>query len=208
MIERALASELDGRVELYLFAGGYAGLEPIEGGRANLCLLVRRRRLAALGGSWPRLLSTLRAACPALDLRLEGAAPCRQRPLAAAAIPYGHLADKALGLWRLGDQAAVIPSFAGDGIAIALHTAALAADASLAGEDTDVFQARLHRALRPQIRWATWLSQALVRPWGQALAGAAAAVDPGLMRRVAAGTRIAVLPLDGTVRTRSHYRAA
>ena len=202
------AAALDGRVELSLFTGGYAGLEPVEDGGANLCLLVRRTRLAALGGSWPSLLAAIRQECPALDRRLDKAEPRHERPLAAAAIPYGYVAARADGLWRLGDQAAVIPSFAGDGMAIALHSAALAADAFLAGESADLFQARLHRELAPQVRRATLLSQAMVRPWGQAVLGALAGFDPRLMARVAARTRIAALPLDGTVPTGGHYRAA
>ena len=38
--QRAALAE---HVEMTLFDGGYAGLEPVEGGRANLCLVVRRR---------------------------------------------------------------------------------------------------------------------------------------------------------------------
>jgi flavin-dependent dehydrogenase len=202
------AAALAGRVELYLFPGGYAGLEPVEDGLANLCLLVRQGRLAGLDGSWPRLLAAIRAACPGLDRRLTGAAACRERPLAAAAIPYGYVARHADGLWRLGDQAAVIPSFAGDGMAIALHSAALAAGAVLAGGTADAFQARLHRELAPQVRRAVLLSQGLVRPWSQALIGAVAAMQPHSMRLVASRTRIAAWALDEAASAGSHYRAA
>jgi menaquinone-9 beta-reductase len=43
--------------------------------------------------------------------------------LAIASIPYGYVQNRSIGLWCIGDQAAVIPSFSGDGIAIALHSA-------------------------------------------------------------------------------------
>jgi hypothetical protein len=33
--------------------------------------------------------------------------------------PYGYVQNRSIGLWCIGDQAAVIPSFSGDGIAIA-----------------------------------------------------------------------------------------
>ena len=65
---RALA----GHVELVLFAGGYAGLQPVEDGIANLCLVVDRGRFAALGRDWRRLV----AAVPHLARRLAGAARC------------------------------------------------------------------------------------------------------------------------------------
>jgi flavin-dependent dehydrogenase len=178
-----------GASELFLFPGGYAGLEPIEGGRANLCLLVRRGRLKALGGDWPALLSFILSKAPVLAERLDGATPLWPKPLAVAGLPYGHL-HRGGGPWRLGDQAAVIPSFAGDGLAIALHSAEAAARAWLAGETAKDYHARLAGDLRPQVARALWLSRAMVRPAGQGLLSFAAARAPGLMSRIAAGTRI------------------
>jgi flavin-dependent dehydrogenase len=185
----AEATALDGHVELTLFPGGYAGLEPIEDGLANLCLLARRRALPQ-GQAWPALLELMRGACPLLDRRLDGAQALWPRPLAIAAIPYGHVQRSADGLWRLGDQAAVIPSFAGDGLAIALHSAHLAAAAYLAGQRAEAYQRRLARDLGPQVLGATLLSQALVRPWGQAALAALARLQPRLMTAAAARTRI------------------
>lgn len=184
------AAALDRHVELFLFPGGYAGLEPVEGGLANLCLLVRRREYARVGGGWDALLAHLRAACPHLDQRLRDATPCRDRPLAIAGLPYGHVQRESGGPWRLGDQAAVIPSFSGDGMSIALHSARLAAQCSLAGETAAVFQRKLARDVAGQVRRATLLSQVLVRPTGQAVVGAAARLLPGLMGVIAGGTRV------------------
>jgi flavin-dependent dehydrogenase len=109
------AAALDRHVELYLFPGGYAGLEPVEHGLANLCLVVRQRRFAALGRSWPALLDAMQTACPVLRQRLADARPGQQRPLAIFSIPYGYVRGRSSRLWRVGDQAAVIPSFTGDG---------------------------------------------------------------------------------------------
>ena len=55
----AQSAGLAGHVELTLFRGGYAGLELIEGGLANLCLLVKRTRYAALGQDWGALLDAI-----------------------------------------------------------------------------------------------------------------------------------------------------
>jgi flavin-dependent dehydrogenase len=177
-------------VELVLFAGGYAGLEPVEDGIANLCLVVRRRHFAALGRRWEPLLAALRAASPHLDRRLAGARACWSRPLAIASIPYGHVATGGRGPWLLGDQAAVIPSFSGDGIAIALHSARLAADIYLAGGTACEFQARLAGDLAAQVRRATWLSRLLVHPAAQAAAGLTARLAPDLVAGIARTTRI------------------
>ena len=177
-------------VELTLFPGGYAGLEPVEGGIANLCLVVRQRHFAALGRRWEALLAALCAASPLLAQRLDGAMPCWSRPLAIASIPYGYVALETNGMWRLGDQAAVIPSFSGDGIAIALHSARLAADIFLAGGTAAEFQARLARDVAGQVRGATRLSRLLVHPPAQAIAGVAARLVPDLVAGIARVTRI------------------
>jgi menaquinone-9 beta-reductase len=193
-LAREETRSLGAGVELVLFSGGYAGLEPVEGGIANLCLVVRRRRLAALGQRWDALLAALRAASPHLDRRLAGALPCASRPLAITSIPYGHVATEdataGCGPWRLGDQAAVIPSFAGDGIAIALHSARLAADIHLAGGSAGEFQRRLARDLAGQVRRATFMSRVLVHPLGQRFAAAAAWTVPDMVATIARATRI------------------
>jgi flavin-dependent dehydrogenase len=91
----------------------------------------------------------------------------------------------------LGDQAAVIPSFAGDGIAIALHSARRATNAYLAGDSAASYQMALGRELRGQVSRATWVSRLLVRPWFQPLADLTARAAPSLVRAVAMGTRVA-----------------
>lgn len=183
------AAALGSAVELTLFPGGYAGLEPVEDGIANLCLVVRRGHLAALGQRWDALLAALRGAAPQLDQRLAGAIACWGRPLAIASIPYGYVATGG-GPWRIGDQAAVIPSFSGDGIAIALHSARLAADIYLAGGTASQFQSRLARDVAGQVRYATLLSRMLVHPGSQAIAAVAARWLPNLVAGIAQATRI------------------
>ncbi len=189
-LAREEAAGLGAGVELVLFPGGYAGLEPVEGGVANLCLVVRQRQFAALGRRWDALLASLRAASPHLHGRLAGALACAPRPLAIASIPYGHVATVGRGPWLLGDQAAVIPSFSGDGIAIALHSARLAADIHLAGGTADEFQRRLAHDVAGQVRRATLMSRLLVRPAGQVAAAAAARLLPGIVAGIARTTRI------------------
>jgi flavin-dependent dehydrogenase len=189
-LSREETAALGASVELALFPGGYAGLEPVEGGITNLCLVVRRSHLAALGGRWDALLLALRSACRHFDRRLMGADACWSRPLAITGIPYGYVAEHGRGPWMLGDQAAVIPSFSGDGIAIALHSARLAADIYLAGGSAAEFQRRLAREVAGQVRRATWISQMLVRPAGQTIAAAGARIVPGLLGGVAQLTRI------------------
>jgi flavin-dependent dehydrogenase len=118
---------LAGRIELHLFAGGYAGIVLQEDGSANVCLAVRKSRLGASGGDPAALLEALAAGHPAFALRLGG--DWAGQPVeTVGAVPYGWIARSTEpGLFRLGDQAAVIPSLAGEGIAIAIASGALAA---------------------------------------------------------------------------------
>ena len=177
-------------VELHLFPGGYAGLEPIEDGLANLCLVVGRNELDG-GSAWTELLQSLVIDCPLLGARLADAEPRWPKPLAISAIPYGHVAATAEdGLWRLGDQAAVIPSFAGDGLGIALHSAHAAAAAYLAGNGAAAFQRQLAIDLGPRVKGAALLSRLLVQPWAQGLAMGLTRLRPQLLSAAAAHTRI------------------
>jgi flavin-dependent dehydrogenase len=184
------AARLSGHVELVLFPGGYAGLQPVEGGRANLCLLVRKSTFAQDYGSWERLLEAMQAFCPHLAARLRGAECLLEKPLAIAGLPYGHIARESGGVWRLGDQAAVIPSFSGDGMSIALHSAKLAAECYLRGEGAESYQQRLAAHIARQVRRATLLSRSLVSAGGQRLAIAAAFCVPSVLVLCAALTRV------------------
>ena len=185
----AQAEVLRAVMELFLFHGGYGGLSLIEGGTANLCLVVRRKILRALGG-WDGLLAKMQNDVPALRERLHDAKPCWPKPLAISPIPYGHLGGPADGIWRIGDQAAVIPSFTGDGMSIALHSAALAAEMYLAGKNTVEYTQCLTEQLRSGMRVALLLSRSMVTSGGRMLAPFLLSTVPGAMGRIALSTRI------------------
>ena len=175
-------------VELIVFPGGYAGLQLVEDGSANLCLLVRRAQLRNCGGHWEGLLRLMLQSSRFLAGRLEGAEPVHDKPLAVSSIPYGLLRGRATDeLWRMGDQAAVIPSFSGDGISIALHSAHLAAEMFLAGYQADAYQMRLARELRRSVKMATTISRAVV---ASPHLVQFVRLCPPLLRPIANGTRV------------------
>ncbi|MGB8029839.1 MAG: NAD(P)/FAD-dependent oxidoreductase [Terracidiphilus sp.] len=188
-LEPAQLRALRDCMDLYLFPGGYGGLSLIENGIANLCLVVRRTRLRSSGG-WPQFLALILSGNRHLRRLLDGATPLWPRPLAISPIPYGYLVRESGGLWCVGDQAAVIPSFTGDGISIALHSAALAAQMFLAGRDAADYNDALRTQLTRSMALATSLSCAAVTSTGRAAALAALTLAPNAMRWVAASTRI------------------
>lgn len=185
---------LQGVMELFLFHGGYGGLLLVEDGIANLCLVVRKAMLRELGG-WPELVDQIRHEVPAIDRKLSEGTMCWAKPLAISSIPYGYLAQRADGLWRVGDQAAVIPSFTGDGMAIALHSACLAAEMYLAGKSPGDHLLALRRQLRMRMYFATALSRVMVTGVGRLVAPGA--LSPGLTRWIAEATRIPAGALSG-----------
>jgi len=152
------AAELAERIELILFRGGYAGLQMIEDGQANLCLLADRERLKAACGKWPVLLDDLCRETPLLARLLAGGTPLLEQPLTIYRVPYGFihrpLASDPANLYRLGDQAGVIPSFTGDGMAVALHSVAVATSMFLQGQDATAYHRRLAGDIAGQIRRA------------------------------------------------------
>jgi flavin-dependent dehydrogenase len=147
--------DLDGKVDVILFEGGYAGLQLIEDGLANLCMLVTKRRLAAIGGTWQAVFGMLlREPHAAILADAEQLFP---KPLTIAGVPYGFLYRDAppSNQFRLGDQAAVIPSFCGEGMAIALHSAAVATSVVVGGGNAADHHAILRRELRRNMAIAT-----------------------------------------------------
>ena len=190
---------LGSAVELFLFRGGYAGLELVEGGIANLCLVVRRTHFKSLDSRWDFLLSALRSELLPLRERLTGSEPCWQRPLAISSIPYGYLRQSGDGPWRLGDQAAVIPSFAGEGISIAFHSARLAARFYIEASSQAEFESRLASDIGLQVRAATLLSRMFMHRSGQTAAMVLARRIPLLMGNIAQHARIAKRQLIGGI---------
>jgi flavin-dependent dehydrogenase len=184
------AAALDGHVELMLYRGGYAGLQSVEDGAANLCCLIQRTELQRLGGRWENLLAAMQRDCGLLRERLEGATALLEKPLAISSIPYGYVRSACDGLWALGDQAAVIPSFTGDGMSIALHSGCLAAGMYLRSETAERFQQRMEKQISRQVGLATMVSRGLVWQPSRQLFTAAVAHWPGLLAMVARATRI------------------
>ena len=179
---------LRGWVDLILFPGGYAGLQLTENGDANLCLVVNRKTLHSCRYEWPVLLERISHSSDYLAHRLEGAQALLPKPLALSSIPYGLLpTDSESGLWRLGDQAAVIPSFSGDGMSIAFHSAQVAAEIYTRGGTSAELTARLHKELNRSVHLATLISRLMIGvPWLSFVVR----VCPSLLSAFASHTRV------------------
>ena len=180
-----------GTIRLVLFDGGYAGLQPVEDGTANLCLVIRKDRLGELGGSWDAVMAMLRTLPHCGDL-LRDAEPLMERPAAIANLAYGIAPRPAMaeGLYPLGDRACMTASLTGDGMALALRSGFVAASCVAQGETVRDYH-RLHaREVHGQVRRAMALQHIQeTRLLRQAGIGLLAAF-PGLLHYLAQATRL------------------
>jgi menaquinone-9 beta-reductase len=186
---------LQDSIELILLRGGYAGLQLVENDRAILCFLMPALRYRQAGGNWDNLLDSLAREAPLLMRRLEGATPCLERPLAIAGTPYGHLhragSHGPPDLFRLGDQVCVVPSLAGDGMAIALQSAIAATSVWLSGGDAADYHARFARKASAPLRFASMIHRACRTPALQPVVAAACRAWPAMLGLAATLTRVA-----------------
>ena len=180
-------------VELYFFDGGYAGLHMVGEDTANLCLALRKGRFRELGGRWEDVLAMLLRE-PILAARLEDAEALLPKPMTIANLPYGFVARDMPAdsrLFRLGDQVGMTGSLTGDGMAAALRTGRMAAEAVIAGEGSFAYQRRAVDMVAPQIGRAMTLQRlaevGALRRVGMGVLAAA----PGLLTLLAKRTRLA-----------------
>lgn len=192
-------------IELHLVERGYVGIVAQEDGSANVCMAVHRSAVLA-AGSPAALLDRLGRTHPRLGERLawrRGTEPVD----AVANVPYGWRATCGTpGLFRLGDQAGVIPSLAGEGMGIAIASGIRASQAYLAGgpDAAPGFQRGFAAAIARPIRLAGWVRDAAERPLLAAVLLPLAGNLPGLIDFIARVTRIGHSPFDPAPRPQDH----
>ncbi|MET0709189.1 MAG: FAD-dependent monooxygenase [Tardiphaga sp.] len=191
----ALRRTLEGRVELYFLNAGYAGLELVEDGIANLCMVLPQDTTGRSGASWPVLRDRLTIALPELAKRLTDAEPLWDKPKAVACPGGGHLhREMDAAAYRVGDRLAHIPPFTGDGLAIALGSAALAVEHIRQGLAADRYLAAARDLTAGPIQLASVIARLAGHRFSRNLMFAAAARNPGLIRAIVRRTRLPQTP--------------
>ena len=177
-------------IELHLFAGGYAGIVLQEGGSINICLALRKSKLGEAEGDPWKALQIVARDNPHFAQRMACAGE-RMAIDTIGSVPYGWIANHTdAGLYRLGDQAAVIPSLAGEGIAIALASARAAAECYLRGEGAGVYQQQFAQQAARPVHTAKCLWRMAERPFGAALLVMASRYSQGLVAMAMQMSRI------------------
>ncbi len=161
------------QTELYLLPGGYVGLNPVEGGRANLCALLSYDAFAQAGRQIDTAIKQMIRWNGALAERLAGAVPLPASACTVAPVDTERRAQPWDTVACIGDTAAMIPPLCGDGMAMALQTALLCAplaDEFLRGRRTLVdwqqrYSREWHVAFDTRLRVGRAVQHGLGWPW-------------------------------------------
>jgi 2-polyprenyl-6-methoxyphenol hydroxylase-like FAD-dependent oxidoreductase len=160
---------------MHLGRRAYVGLSYVEGGRVNLCGLFPGETLKGCPREELMSRALESAGLGALQRRLAVAEMVEDSLVAVAAFHPGWVQPCRKA--ALGDAAAAIPPFTGNGMSMAVESGALAAatlaDYSLDGADwvacRDRLRRELTRSFRQRMRLAMALHPFLLHPFGQSL---------------------------------------
>jgi menaquinone-9 beta-reductase len=188
---------IPGRVDLHAFSGGYCGMSEVEGGKTNVCLLVRQESFARLQGDIPAFVEWMKVQNPHLAAWLSGAEPLGDRWLSIAQIPFAQKQPVDGDVLMAGDSAGLIAPLAGDGMAMALQAGKLASSwldsffrRQISAEDVRRGYAEAwHAQFRGRLRVGRVLQAVMLRPQLLALGLRAVQTVPALGRYFVANTR-------------------
>jgi flavin-dependent dehydrogenase len=185
-VSAASAATLRNLVHLTVFPGGYAGACLVEDGIVAICWVVEQELLDRLSTAWQAQAGHLSAQSDFYGDLLTHAQVLWEKPLAVAAIPYGFVRKRVISqsVYPIGDQLAVIPSYTGDGISIALHSGIAAAHAIADGTPADEFQHTITAGIRWQMVWARASNLLLSSAAGQHLSVFMAKALPSVSARI------------------------
>ncbi|OME77714.1 monooxygenase [Paenibacillus sp. FSL A5-0031] len=185
-------------VELYFFRGGYLGLCPVEDGLVNASALLARDSFADAGKT---ILGIMKAAARRNSRLHEKLALGESVQGSQAAVAPVHLNHKPHAwdqLPLLGDAGAMIPPLCGDGMSMALRSAALCApladrylNGSLTMADWQLAYIRaIKREFEGPLRWGSFLQWLFHMPTVSSWLPNAARIAPPLAQGLVRATRL------------------
>jgi flavin-dependent dehydrogenase len=119
--------DMPAQVEIYLIPGGYVGVNPVENGAANVCVLASYDAFARANRSPAGLIAAAVGWNPAFAERIRDGKSVPGTECTVGAVDTRRRAAAWDGVPLLGDTAAMIPPLFGDGMAMALRSADLCA---------------------------------------------------------------------------------
>ncbi len=176
---------LSAALEVHVSDSCYVGLTPVEGGRVNVCGLFHQGEAMRAGERRLLLVRAVQAAgLPALGARLEQGEIDLESIKGVNQFLLGWQPRARVDELRIGDQAAMIPPFTGNGMSMAFQSALDAIEPIVRwSEGAERWEAavaevrrRHRRRFSARLRWS-WLLHGLL------LSGVARQVGLGLVRQ-------------------------
>ena len=157
-------------IELHSFRRGYLGVAAVEGGITNICGLVHASRLAHHKGRWDSFVDEIRAEEPALETMYARYEPAQEGFLSSEPVIFRARSAVDHGIFMVGDASGIIDPLTGNGMAMAIQSALVAApfivDALHAdrARAEDAYRQRHHELFAKRIGWSRRAAFLLSRP--------------------------------------------
>ncbi|HEX7708262.1 MAG TPA: NAD(P)/FAD-dependent oxidoreductase [Thermoanaerobaculia bacterium] len=169
----ATSSRDSASIELYSFRDGYLGVNDVEGGITNICGLVHVSRLAGHKGRWDAFIDTLRQEEPRLEALYGEHLPVQADFLSSDPVIFRARSAVERGVFMIGDAAGIIDPLTGNGMAMAIQSALLAAPKILGVLKNPVRRAAIEERYREshrrffarRIAWSRAIAAVMSRPW-------------------------------------------
>ena len=146
-----LARELNGNdLRMYLFPGGYGGIQPVSGDIANVCMLAPGRAGRLLPKGYEALMGRTMGLNPAARALLRDS--IQVGDFTTTANLNLNLEDDSLDMLRIGDALVTVDPFTGSGMAHALETGILAAECIASGLTANQSYLQICRLYQRQYR--------------------------------------------------------
>ncbi len=166
------ASPARDSIDLYSFSRGYLGVNAVEGGITNICGLVHASRLTGHKGRWDAFIETIRAEEKQLDALYSVHEPAQEGYLSSEPVIFRARSAVEGGVFMIGDASGVIDPLTGNGMAMAIQSALLAAPMILRLVEKPLLRTLIeneyrnaHRAFfSPRIAWSRAVAKLLSRP--------------------------------------------
>ena len=155
-------------IELYSFRGGYLGVSPIENGQTNICGLVHASRLSGLKGRWDSFIETIRGEEEKLEALYARHEPAQDGFLSSEPVIFRARSPVERAVFMIGDASGIVDPLTGNGMAMAIQSAAVAAPhvlRAVGGKRDEAAYRQAHAEFfGRRIRWSRRVAMILSRP--------------------------------------------
>ncbi|WP_194852536.1 NAD(P)/FAD-dependent oxidoreductase [Nonlabens antarcticus] len=159
------------KVELHNFDGGYAGLSKTETGAVNLCYLTSYRSFKKYKDV-DLFQKEVLSGNPQLKAFFKTAQPLWEKPMTISQISFGIKKQGGSKLLFIGDSAGLIHPLCGNGMAMAIHSAHLAAinlEGFMQEKITRLqmiknYRKHWRRFFQSRMRFGQWIQNILIHP--------------------------------------------